>query len=294
MMPCRIHLWKRLTFLCSQEKKKVHKRKMTVKSYHVGSIRPYSEEIMAESKAKLDELARIDKERMMLEEIRNTYESYIYLIKNKLSDFEDEIAAISTEEQREALLKSASEAEDWMYDEGYDADLETYKKKYEELSAPAEKVFFRMTEVSARDEAVQELTKKLDKVEALMEKWVTSMPQVTEEERGEVIAKVNEIRAWITEKTEAQAAADPTTDPVFTSAEVPLQTVDLQKIVGRLSKKPKPVPKKEEEKKNETETESEEKNEDSTESSDDKKSEDSDEAKKEEETKEEEKEGDEL
>lgn len=268
---------------------------MTVKSYHVGSIRPYSEEIMAESKAKLDELARIDKERMMLEEIRNTYESYIYLIKNKLSDFEDEIAAISTEEQREALLKSASEAEDWMYDEGYDADLETYKKKYEELSAPAEKVFFRMTEVSAREEAVQELTKKLDKVEALMEKWVTSMPQVTEEERGEVIAKVNEIRAWITEKTEAQAAADPTTDPVFTSAEVPLQTVDLQKIVGKLSKKPKPVPKKEEEKKNETETESEEKKEeDSTESSDEKKSEDSDEAKKEEESKEEEKEGDEL
>lgn len=268
---------------------------MTVKSYHVGSIRPYSEEIMAESKAKLDELARIDKERMMLEEIRNTYESYIYLIKNKLSDFEDEIAAISTEEQREALLKSASEAEDWMYDEGYDADLETYKKKYEELSAPAEKVFFRMTEVSAREEAVQELSKKLDKVEALMEKWVTSMPQVTEEERGEVIAKVNEIRAWITEKTEAQAAADPTTDPVFTSAEVPLQTVDLQKIVGKLSKKPKPVPKKEEEKKNETETESEEKKEDSTESSDDKKSEDSDEAKKEEEeSKEEEKEGDEL
>merc|ERR1712137_1189892 len=241
----------------------------------------------------------------MLEEIRNTYESYIYLIKNKLSDFEDEIAAISTEEQREALLKSASEAEDWMYDEGYDADLETYKNKYEELSAPAEKVFFRMTEVSAREEAVQELTKKLDKVETLMQKWVTSMPQVTEEERGEVITKVNEIRAWIAEKTEAQAAADPTTDPVFTSAEVPLQTVDLQKIVGKLSKKPKPVPKKEEEKKNETETESEEKKEDSTESSDEKKSEDSDEAdekksedsdeaKKEEESKEEEKEGDEL
>merc|ERR1712216_682324 len=66
---------KKKTISVEKEKKKVHKRKMTVKSYHVGSIRPYSEEIMAESKAKLDELARIDKERMMLEEIRNTYES---------------------------------------------------------------------------------------------------------------------------------------------------------------------------------------------------------------------------
>lgn len=205
----------------------------------------------------------------MLEEIRNTYESYIYKIKNQLADHEEEIAAISTEEQREALLKAAAEAEDWMYDDGYDADLETYTKKYEELSAPAEKVFFRMSEVSARADAISELNKKLGKVEALMKKWETTMPQVTEEERADVLAKVEDVRKWITDKTEAQAAADPTTDPVFTSAEVPLQTTEIQKVVSKLSRKPKPAPKKEE-KKNETDSEkTEEKSEGSDETKED-------------------------
>lgn len=225
----------------------MHKRVLSVSSYHIGAVKPYSEEIMAESRAKLHELARVDKERMMLEETRNNYESYIYLIKNKLADFEDEIAAVTTEEQREALLNSASQAEDWMYDEGYDADFETYTKKYEELTGPAEKVFFRMSEVSARVDAIKELNEKLDKVEALMKKWETTMPHITEEERAGVLSKVEDVRKWIEEKTAAQAAADPTVDPVFTSAEVPLQTTEIQKVVSMLSRKPKPAPKKEEE-----------------------------------------------
>mmetsp|Transcript_9476 Transcript_9476/g.11008 ORF Transcript_9476/g.11008 Transcript_9476/m.11008 type:complete len:246 (-) Transcript_9476:144-881(-) len=211
---------------------------------------------MAESRAKLAELARKDKERMDLEEIRNTYESYIYLIKNKLIDDEEAIGAVSTQEQRDLLSKSAMEAEDWMYDEGYDADLETYTKKYEELSAPAEKVFFRVKEVSARAEAVAALNTKLDKVVALMTKWETTMPQITEEERTDVISKVDVVRKWISDKVEAQAAADPAADPVFTSAEVPLQTAELQTVISKLSKRPKPAPKKEE-KKNETDADAE-------------------------------------
>jgi len=84
---------------------------------------------MEESKAKLATLAQADKERMMLEESKNTYESYIYLIRNKLIDYEDEIAKISSEEQRETLRQSAEDAEEWMFDEGYTADLKTYDEK---------------------------------------------------------------------------------------------------------------------------------------------------------------------
>lgn len=244
---------KKKTISVEKEKKRVHKRALEVSSTYHGPIQPYSEEIMVESRSKLNELARKDKERMMLEEIRNTYESYIYKIKNQLADHEEAIAAISTEAQREELLKNAAEAEDWMYDEGYDAGLETYRNKFEELSAPAEKVFFRMREVSARADAIKDLTQKLDKVVTLMTKWETTMPQVTEEERADVLSKVEDVRKWITDKVEAQAAADPTDDPVFTSEEVPSQTTEIQKLVSRLSRKPKPAPKKEE-KKNETES----------------------------------------
>jgi len=248
---------KKKTIKVQKEKKRMLKRQLTVASYHVGPIQPYNELTMEESVAKMADLAKKDKDRMMLEEIKNKHESYIYLIKNKLIDFEKEIGAVSTQEQRDALSKSAEEHEEWMYDEGYDADLETYTNKYDELSAPAEKVFFRMKEVGARDEAVTEMNKKLEKVAALMKKWETTMPQVTEEERADIISKADDVKAWIKEKVEAQAAADPSTDAVFTSAEVPLQTTELQAAISKLSRRPKPAPKKEEkkeEKKNETDT----------------------------------------
>ena len=231
----------------------MHRQALTVSSYHVGSIQPYSDVIMAESKEKLDELARLDKERMMLEEVRNNFESSIYLIRNKLADDDGSIEAVTSQEQRDALKKSSEDAEEWMYDDGYDASYETYKAKYEELTKPADRVFLRVKEVTARAEAVAELKKKLDKVVGLMTKWETTMPQITEEERKDVLEKVEEVRKWLNEKEAAQAAADPTEDPVFTSAEVPLQTKEIQTTISKLSRRPKPQPKKEE-KKNETDT----------------------------------------
>jgi len=242
---------KKKTKTVQKEKKKKHVRALSVSSYHVGTIRPYSPEIMAESKAKLDALAQKDKERMMLEEAKNKYEGYIYFIRNKLVDDEEDINKISTEEQREALRKSAEEAEDWMFDEGFSADLKTYEAKYEELSAPAEKVFFRAAELSARPKAIKALTSKLDKVGDLMKKWETTMTHITEEERQEVLDKVEEARKWVEEKVAEQEKADQTADPVFTSEEVPGQTKKIESIVGRLMKKPKPKP----EKKNETDAE---------------------------------------
>jgi hypoxia up-regulated 1 len=203
---------------------------------------------MEESKAKLEALAQKDKERMMLEEAKNKYEAYIYYIRNKLIDDEDDVNKVTSEEQREALRKSAEDAEEWMFDEGFNADLKTYEAKYEELSAPAEKAFFRVAELSARPKAIKALTSKLNKVEDLMKKWETTMTHITEEERKEVLDKVAEARKWVEEKVAEQEKADQTADPVFTSEEVPGQTKKIESIVGRLMKKPTPKP----EKKNET------------------------------------------
>jgi len=283
------------------EKKKRLVRTLKVNSYNVGTIRPYSPEIMAESRAKLDELALADKARMDLEESKNKYESYIYHIRNKLIDDEELVAKVTSEEQRAALKQSAEDAEEWMFDEGYTADLQTYDEKYVELSAPAEKVFFRMSEHTARPKATDALSTKLEKIEELMTKWETTMEHITEEERAEVLDKVGEVRKWIGDKVEEQEKADVTADPVYTSEEVPGQTKRIESIVARLLKKKKPKPVVVE--KNETDSEknetdsSEESSEETEEESDgEKKEEEGEEAKTEEDKKDddEKKEGDEL
>jgi hypothetical protein len=206
---------------------------------------------MEESKAKLDMLAQADKERTMLEEAKNDYEAYIYYIRNKLVDYEEEIAKVTSEEQREALRKSAEDSEEWLFDDGYMADLKTFQDKLAELKTPAESAFFRMSELTSRPRAIDALTKQLEKVEDLMKLWEKTMTHITEEERAEVLDKVVLVRSWIEEKVGEQDKADPTADPVFTSEEVPGQIKKIDSIVERLRKKPRPKPVV---KKNETET----------------------------------------
>ena len=208
---------------------------MSVEAYHVGPIQPYSPTVMAESTAKMDELARKDKERVLLESSRNKVESYIYHIKNKLADDEERIGKVSTEEQRETIRKLALDAEEWLYDEGYNADLATMEDKYGELSGPAEKIFFRVSEMTARPEAMKNLKEKLGKIKALVKKWEKSMPQVTEEERTDVLDKVSEVEKWMAEMESEQEKADPTEIPVFNSADVPAKSKPIEVLVTRLS-----------------------------------------------------------
>lgn len=243
------------TKLVEKEKKRTIKKTLDVETYYVGNIRPLTEELMAESKAKLDYLAQLDKERVMLEEAKNRVESYIYLIKNKLIDDEDNIAKVSTEEQREELRKLSADGADWLDDDGYNADLETMVAKYTELSEPAEKVWFRVKEMTDRPDVVKGMNKKLDKVEELMMKWKDSMPQITDEEKADVTEKIAGIRTWLSEKEAEQEKVESHVEPAFTSAEVPLQTKSLERLISKLMKKPKPKPVKKKEEKNETTTE---------------------------------------
>lgn len=235
-----------------KEKKKVHRKPLIVKSYYVGRVQPHSSELLAESRAKLLELASKDKERMMLEEAKNKVESYIYKIKNKLTDDEEAIEMVSTKQQREEAKKLAEAAEEWLYEDGYSVDLATMEDKYAELAVPFEKILLRLSESTARPKAVEELRKKLTDIEGLMAKWVESKPQVTEEERVKVLAMVEETRKWVEEKETAQLKKKAHEEPAFVSYEVPLQVKPLEAMIVRLDRKPPPKVEKKKSGKNET------------------------------------------
>lgn len=178
----------------------------------------------------------------MLEEARNKVESYIYKIKNKLEDNEETISKVTTDKQREEVRKLAVDAEEWLYDEGYSADLATMEDKYAELSVPFEKIMLRVSETTDRPEAVLLLTMKLTEIEQLMVKWATDRPQVTEEERASVLSKVEEARKWLADQEKAQSKKKSHEEPAFLSTDVPKQLLPIETIILRLSKKPKPKP----------------------------------------------------
>jgi len=252
---------KKKTKMVEKEKKKTHKKSLDVESYNVGKIQPLSKELIDEYKSNIATLAELDKQRVLLEEAKNKLESYFYYVKNKLLDDEESIAKISTEEQREELSQLSRDAEDWLFDEGDTADLETIQAKYDELATPAEKVWFRLKESTARPEAVKALTEKLVEIEEKFTQWVADLTHITDEEKDDVYSKIETARKWLSDKVDTQAEKGGHEDPVFTSEEVPLQTKPIQKIIAKLSKKPKPKPpkvEKEEPEKNSTEETAEE------------------------------------
>ena len=169
-------------------------------------------------------------------------------------DDDENVGKVSTEEQRKEVSKLANEAEDWMYDDGYNVDLRTMEAKYLELATPADKIFFRVAELTARPAAVAALKEKLEKVEELMTKCETTHPQITEVERNDVLAKIEEAKTWLTEKEAEQEKVALPDDPAFNSSQVPLRTKSVESMVSRLSKKPKHKPPKSNETKAEDDT----------------------------------------
>lgn len=55
-------------------------------------------------------------------------------VRGTLRDLEDKLEFVSTEEQREEAIALANELEEWLYDEGWDMDATTYRKKRAELA----------------------------------------------------------------------------------------------------------------------------------------------------------------
>lgn len=235
-----------------KDKKKTHKVSLDIEGYFDSKIMPHSVELKKESEAKMEHLAEADRERQKLEAIKNKLESYIYFIKNKLIDDEEAVNSVTTQEQRDAVSKLSEDAEEWLYEDGYDADYATFSDKYAEISTPMEEIIHRMKESVDRPKAIAELKTKLEKVEKLVIQWEETMPQITDEEKSDVREKSANISSWVLEMEEKQNALEPWEKPAFLSSEVSPQFKSLERLIKRLNKKPKPKPVVE--KSNETET----------------------------------------
>ncbi|KAG3098516.1 hypothetical protein PI124_g15352 [Phytophthora idaei] len=75
-----------------------------------------------------------------------------------------------------------------------------------------------------------------------MSEWITSKPQVTDEERSDVGEKLDELEAWLTESEASQKAAPKHEKPVVTSTDVAKKVQGVKKFVAVLAKRPKPQP----------------------------------------------------
>lgn len=230
-------------------KTKIHRKTLTIVAsadqHEAGmGILPMSIAEKKESIAMLKELQRLDDIRIANAQAKNELESYIYSSRDQLDTSRSELekANVAKPEALDKLLSEINDAEEWLYGEGSNVEASDYIKRHESIKNQLDGMMFRLSESTSRPAAVTRATAYIKSTREMMTEWESSKPQVKEDERNEVVARLESLEKWITEKTQAQEKLELDQKPAFTSSETLKQLKEIKRYVAFLSKRPKPEP----------------------------------------------------
>ncbi|XP_055691998.1 hypoxia up-regulated protein 1 [Lutzomyia longipalpis] len=122
--------------------------------------KPLSDELYEESKKKINELDKIERERTRRETALNALESFVIEANQRME--QEEYASCAVPEEIEQIQKSCAETSDWLYEDGSDADAKTYEDKLKELKKLTNDVYGRHWEHTERPEALKALAGMLE------------------------------------------------------------------------------------------------------------------------------------
>ncbi|XP_049535191.1 hypoxia up-regulated protein 1 [Anopheles darlingi] len=129
-------------------------------------LAPLDGESYEASAKRLSALDAVDNAKKRRETALNALESFVIDAQVKLD--EEEYASCGTPEEIETIRKRCSELSDWLYEDGADADAETYEKKLEELRGVANEVYARHWEHNERPDALDALKQMINGSEAFL------------------------------------------------------------------------------------------------------------------------------
>jgi hypoxia up-regulated 1 len=226
-----------------KEKERTLRRALQV-DYDFAAPSPpqWPEAQVQEARRRLAALDAIDRQRKEREAALNALEGYMYLVKNKISDNAEELAAVSTAEERQAVLDLCDQTEEWLYGDGREQPVAAYTGKEKDVKSLAEPIFRRHTELTERPSAVAKTKKQLEGIRKRAAAWNDTMPQITANETEKMLELVDKVDNWLTEREAEQATKSPFEEPAFFSTDIAPQMKPVANMLDRLLKKPKPAP----------------------------------------------------
>uniref|UniRef100_A0A1W7R800 Hypoxia up-regulated protein 1 n=1 Tax=Aedes albopictus TaxID=7160 RepID=A0A1W7R800_AEDAL len=120
------------------------------------------------SLSKIKALNDVEESKKRRETALNALESFVIDAQVKLD--EEEYSSCATQEEADAIRKHCSEISEWLYEDGSDADAETYEKKLDELRTVANEVYARHWEHKERPEALSALKKMIEGADGFLDK----------------------------------------------------------------------------------------------------------------------------
>ncbi|XP_045536797.1 hypoxia up-regulated protein 1 [Papilio machaon] len=231
------------------------------------NLQPLSQEQFKESKNKIKELNIIDKKRVERESALNNLEAFVVDAQLKI-DME-EYAECGTQEQIEEIKKLCSETSEWLYDEGYEADTETYEAKLALLREKTNPIFYKHWEHRERPDAVAAIRNMLNSSQEFL-KMAKNLTKDANSERDvftdveiDVLEKkITETQSWLNKAIDDQNQLKKNEDIKLTVDSIREKMSNLDREVKYLVNKmkiwrPKKPVKKESDNKTETVIENE-------------------------------------
>jgi len=198
-------------------------------------------DIIKASKKLLKKLDDADESRKHREEVKNTLETQLFTTRSYVRGG-DHVDEVTTEEQREALLEEVDALEDWLYEDGEHASVDTYSTRLSELSEKHKAIELRASELTRRPKSVSTLRAALHATQQQAAEWLNTRPQILEDDHELLNAKIDDVLAWLDDMESKQSSLEPHEVPAFTSKDVQSQIVPIESFVKRLLKRPPPAP----------------------------------------------------
>lgn len=162
-----------------------------------------------ESHKKVDDFNELERQIIRRESALNALESFVIEAQQKLD--EEEYASCATPEEIEEVRKACSAASEWIYEDGENADAETYEKKLQELQDLINPIYARHWEHNERPDALGAFSKMIFGAKEFL-KNAKNMTKTTNPEKDvfteveiETLEKaINEAEQWLQTEEAAQ------------------------------------------------------------------------------------------
>jgi hypoxia up-regulated 1 len=222
---------------------KVVKRTVKVPLRLIGDIEPRGltlEERLA-SKKVLRALKQRDEMKRATAKARNDLEAFIISARERVES-DKELAAVSTEAEREDIQASLTDAEDWLYGDGETANASEYKDRFSSLLKKVDALDIRAAEKTHRPEAIEMAKSFIELTLKAANAWNQTKPWLNASAVENLVEAATSLKDWLVTKVEEQTKLAAHEDPVLRVGDIKVRIDGLRKTFNRLNNSRPPRP----------------------------------------------------
>jgi len=177
--------------------------------------------------------------------LRNDLETYALEMRSKVRG---ELKSYIAPEAATKFLEQLQNAEDWIYDEGYDAQKSTLVAKLNELKVTGDPIFKRQYEYSNNGELVERLKMTLGKYRQLATSGDKKYAHIEKKDLDSIVSKCEEFDTWATNAAVTFGSTPHHQDPSISCGDIKKKQQEFVSFAQPILSTPAPAPKREEKK----------------------------------------------